>query len=80
MNNIIEFPNTKFDYIKYRFDENNKPYGIVCRNAEFWLAGDLTVNGYTEISLSAEELKMVMIMWLSLVDPSVINYDADSLK
>ena len=83
MGNVIEFPGTKFSHITYMMGDDG-PVGVMISkgnlSVEFWLDGDLTLENCMAMEMTSEEMSMLMIMWLSLVDPEVINYDAESLK
>ena len=84
MSNIIKFPQDKHTNITYIMNDVNEPAAIRVKKggiaAEFWLDGELRLDISSKMEMTADEMKMLMIMWLSMVDPGVINYDAKSLK
>lgn len=86
MTNVIQFPTTDKDNHGYTMS-GDKVTGVYFKldngRIVMPLSGAAIIyNKYEglEITISQDDLKHLMIMWLSMVDPEVINYDADSLK
>jgi len=78
MGEVVEFNRDKFPHITYMIGDEG-PCGIQVEKGNiavcFWFDGDLDLENCFNIELDQEEMKMVMIMWLCCVDPSIIKFD-----
>jgi hypothetical protein len=77
MSNVIQLD--RFKHITYLEDDEGI-FGI--RIEKFGTVAEFLFNGYIEldwlnIDLNQEELKMVMVMWLLMVDPDLIKHDEE---